>query len=75
MLFGECGSVIIVSLNEKDLYELVLIAKKYDINTQTIGYVSADSTLKINNSININKDILSEHYFNTLENIIDTENE
>ena len=31
MLFGECGSVIIVSLNKSNLFELVLLTKKYDI--------------------------------------------
>ena len=70
LLFGECGSVIVLSINEKNLYDLVLISKKYDIQTQTIGYVTADSKLIINNSVDITKDELSDYYNNSLEKIL-----
>ena len=75
ILFGECGSLIIVSINEKDLYDLVLIAEKYNVNTQTIGVVTSDPKLKINESINISKENISKHYFNSLENIMNDDNE
>ena len=70
LLFGECGSVIVLSINEKNLYDLVLISKKYDIQTQTIGYVTSDSKLKINNSVDITKNQLSDYYNNSLEKIL-----
>ena len=31
LLFGECPSVIIVTIKESDLYNLVVLAKKYDM--------------------------------------------
>jgi len=73
LLFGECGSVIVLSINEKHLYDLVLIGKKYDVQTQTIGYVTSDSILKINNTIEIDKNKLSNIYNNSLEKIIKDE--
>ena len=75
LLFGECGSVIVVSIAEKDLYDLVLIAKKYDINTLTIGHVTSDSNLKINESINIDKDIISNYYYSSLQEIMNSDDD
>ena len=75
LLFGECGSVIVVSIAEKDLYDLVLIAKKYDINTLTIGHVTSDSNLKINESINIDKDIISNYYYSSLQETMNSDDD
>ena len=70
LLFGECGSIIIVTINPNDLADLVLIAKKYNVSTSSIGYVSDDSTLSINNLINISKNDITEVYNNTLGKIM-----
>ncbi len=70
VLFGECPSIIIVSINEKSLYDLVLTAKKYNVNTQTIGRVTSDRKLIINDLIEIDKDVISTKYMSTLSNIM-----
>tara|TARA_Y100000590_G_C15117857_1_gene787477 strand:- start:250 stop:621 length:372 start_codon:yes stop_codon:yes gene_type:complete len=70
LLFGECPSVIVVTIKESDLYNLVVLAKKYDIHTQTIGKVTDDGILNINNQISLNKKEMSDYYFNAIENII-----
>ena len=67
LLFGECPSVIIVSVNEKNLYNLVKIAKSHDIHTQTIGKVSENNHLIINNLISLSKDDLKNCYYNALK--------
>ena len=67
LLFGECPSLIVVSLNEDKLYDLVLLSKKYNIQTQTIGKVTDNNMFIINESIAINKDKLSESYNFSLE--------
>ena len=70
LLFGECPSVIIVTISQADLYDLVVLAKKHDIHTQTIGKVTNDNMMKINDKISINKNKLSDVYYNTLETIL-----
>ena len=70
LLFGECPSVIIVTISQSNLYDLVVLAKKHDVHTQTIGKVTDDSMLKINDKISINKKKLSEKYFTSLEMIL-----
>ena len=55
---------------EKDLYKLVLITKKYDINSQTIGVVNNKGKLIINDLVDVNKDVLCETYYNTLDKIM-----
>ncbi|MBI72167.1 MAG: phosphoribosylformylglycinamidine synthase II [Candidatus Marinimicrobia bacterium] len=72
LLFGECPSVIIVSINESSLYDLVVLAKKYDIHTQTIGKVTGDGMMNINNKISIDRKELSKSYFNSLEELIES---
>ena len=53
LLFGECPSVIIVTIPECKLYNLVVLAKKHDVHTQTIGKVTDESKVIINNNIAI----------------------
>ena len=67
ILFGECPSVIIVSIAEADLYNLVVLAKRHDIHTQTIGKVTDNGLLEINDQISIKKHRLKNAYFNSLE--------
>ena len=73
LLFGECQSVIIVTLDESLLYKLVILAQKYNVHTQTIGKVTSDNKLQINDHINLNRIELEDAYFNSLEKIINGE--
>ena len=70
ILFGETQGVIIVSLDPKNLHHIALLAQDYNIYTQTIGFVTDDSHLKINNKINLERSILEKNYFKTLESIM-----
>ena len=70
LLFGECQSVIIVSLNEDQLYDLILLAQGMDVYTQTIGRVTNDATLIINDLINVSRAKLEPVYMNTLRNLL-----
>ena len=74
ILFGECASIIIVTLNSNDLAELILFAKKYNVITSSIGYVSNDSKLIINDSINLSKNKISDSFNNSLEKLMSSEN-
>ena len=70
LLFGECSSVILVTIEKNKLHELILISKKHDVFTQTIGRVTTDSKLKINNIIDLNKNDIKDSYFNSLSKIM-----
>ena len=70
LLFGECQSVIVVTLEESALYELILLAQKLDMYTQTIGRVTDTNSLVINDQINISRIKMENAYFNSLEKIM-----
>ena len=70
LLFGECQSVIVVTLEESALYELILLAQKLDMHTQTIGRVTDTNSLVINDKINISRIKMENAYFNSLEKIM-----
>ena len=70
LLFGECQSVIIVTLEESALYELILLAQNLDMHTQTIGRVTESNSLVINDQIDISRTKLENAYFNSLEKIM-----
>mgnify|MGYP001064730493 CR=1 FL=1 len=70
LLFGECQSVIVVSLEEPALYELILLAQELDMHTQTIGRVTDTGSLVINDHIDISRKKLEKAYFNSLEKIM-----
>ena len=70
LLFGECQSVIVVTLEESALYELILLAQKLDMHTQTIGRVTDTNSLVINDQINIPRIKIEKAYFNSLEKIM-----
>jgi len=70
LLFGECASTIIVTVKEEDLFKLVLLTKKHDINSQTIGSVNNNNRLKINDILDVEKEDICETYFNTLNKIM-----
>ena len=71
LLFGECQSVIIVSIEEKNLHELVSIANKLNVYTQTIGKVTDNNKLAINDLINIDRDLLDNAYYNSIKEIME----
>ena len=70
LLFGECQSVIVVTLEEAALYELILLAQKLDVHTQTIGRVNTTNKMIINDLIDIDRKKLEGAYFNSLEKIM-----
>ena len=70
LLFGECQSVIIVTIEEKHLVDLVMIAQEHDVPTQTIGRVSDEACLIINDLIDIPRSELETAYFNTLGQVM-----
>ncbi|MDP6570856.1 MAG: AIR synthase related protein, partial [Candidatus Marinimicrobia bacterium] len=71
LLFGECQSLIVVSLEESALYELILLAQKLDMHTQTIGRVTNTNSMVINDLIDIERERLSHAYFDSLESIME----
>ena len=70
LLFGECQSVIIVTLEESALYELILLAQNLNVHTQTIGRVNESNSLVINDQIYISRTKLENAYSNSLEKIM-----
>lgn len=70
LLFGECQSAIVVSLSEDDLIQLVIIAKKYDVPTQTIGKVTDSNTLIINDLLKVKREKIDDAYFNSFQEIM-----
>ena len=72
LLFGECPSLIVVSLKEEDLYQLVLLSKKYNVHTQTIGQVTDDGILEINDIVKLNRKDLGHSYNNSFKDIMET---
>jgi hypothetical protein len=70
LLFGECQSVIIVTLDEDQLYELILLAQGMDVYTQTIGRVNDSGRLVINDLIDVARNEIEPVYQNTLGKIL-----
>ena len=66
LLFGECQSVIIVTINEENLFTLVEKAQALNVYTQTIGKVTSNGKLIINDLIDIGKKELNDAYFQSL---------
>ena len=55
LLFGECPSVIIVTVSESDLYELVVLAKKHDIDVLSLNLRSNNTFPNLNNFAKVKK--------------------
>ncbi len=70
ILFGECQSLIVVTISEESLHDLVILAQKDDVHTETIGRVTNSGSLVINDLINLDRDKLEDVYNNTLERIL-----
>ena len=64
LLFGECQSVIAVTINPSDIAKLTALNKDRDVHIQTIGKVTDDSKLVINDLIDIDRSKLESSYFN-----------
>ena len=75
LLFGECPSLIIVTFDEEKLYELVLLSQKYDVNTQTIGKVSNNGKLEINDILNLDKSKINNVYNSSFKNTMESIND
>ena len=70
LLFGECQSSIIVSISEDKLIDLINIANKYDVPTQTIGKVNNTNRIEINDLINLERANVHKSFFDSFEKII-----
>jgi phosphoribosylformylglycinamidine synthase len=70
LVFGECQSVIVVTLEESALYELILLSQKLDVHTQTIGRVTDTGNLVINDLIDVPRIKLEKAFFNSLAKIM-----
>ena len=55
---------------EKDLITVITEAKKSNVHTQTIGRVTNDKTLTINELVSIDRDKLSTAYNNYYSNLL-----
>ena len=70
LLFGECQSVIIVTIEQSKLIDLMSLSDDRNLYIQTIGRVTNDSKLVINNLIDINKSDLKHSYFNYYSDLL-----
>ena len=75
LLFGECQSAIVVTVEEDNLIELVKIAQSHDIPTQSIGKVTSNEKLIINNLINIDLNTIKRSYNKSLRSIMTSKSE
>ena len=71
LLFGECQSVIIVTVDEENLCNLVAKAQDLGVYTQTIGKVTDNQKLKINSLVDLDRDFMSKAYFDSFEKIME----
>ena len=67
LLFGECQSSIVVSIPEDKLLDLINIAKEFDVPTQTIGKVTKENIIEINDLISLSKEEVKDLIFNSFE--------
>ena len=72
LLFGECPSLIVVTLKEEELFQLVLLAKKYNVQSQTIGKVTDDGLFEINDLLKLTKKELQATYNNSFKEKMET---
>ena len=66
MLFGESQSTIIVTIAESDLLDLQRIAMQEQVSCTTIGRVTADNRLKINDLIDLSRKVMAKAYYLSL---------
>ncbi len=71
LLFGECPSAIVITIPEINLIDLIMIAKDLDVPTQTIGRVTNDGKLRINNLIHLERSKLEHLYNSSLDTLME----
>ncbi len=71
LLFGECPSAIIITIPEIKLIDLIMISKDLDVPTQTIGRVTQDNKLRINDHINIHREVMEDAYFKAFSKMME----
>ena len=69
-MFGECQSVIIITIEEKNLFKLIALASKMKIHTQTIGVVTKTPRLVINELVDLKLTDMKSRYFNYYSNLL-----
>ncbi len=69
LLFGETQSRVIISASSENKDKIIEIAKKFDISCNSIGEVKG-SSLKVNDSIDINLSDIREAYFQAIPKIV-----
>jgi phosphoribosylformylglycinamidine synthase len=70
LLFGECQSAIIITIPENNLIDLIMISQELDIPTQTIGRVTDNNLLTVNQNISVERPKLESAYNLSFENIM-----
>ena len=70
MLFGESQGVVIVSVPPEKLDKVALLSQEYKIHSQTIGMVTDNSKLMINDLVDLKRARLQKSYLDTLEKVI-----
>jgi len=70
LLFSETQSVIIVTIDDDKLLEIEKISSRYSVPCTTVGKVTDDGRLKINNEIDIEVEKLRKAYTETIPNIM-----
>ena len=70
-LFGEQHSRIILSINKKNLPQLMKIAHKEDVNIIEIGKVTFDKKFRINNFIDIDVENLFDNWYNQIAKLME----
>ncbi len=75
LLFGECQSAIVVTVEEDNLIELIKISQSYDIPTHSIGKVTSSEKLIMNDLINIDLSTIERSYNKSLNSIMTSKSE
>lgn len=73
LLFSESQSVIILTINENNLLNLEKITSQFQVPSTTIGKVTDDGILKINEVINIKTEDMRKGYFSVLADVMKEE--
>ena len=73
LLFSESQSVIFITINESCLLDLEKITSQNQVPSVTIGKVTDDGILKINEVVNIKTEDMKKSFFEKLPNIMKDE--
>ena len=70
ILFGESQGVVIVSVSPDKLDKVALLSQEHKIHSETIGVVTDNSKLMINDLVDLKRTKLKKAYSDTLEKVI-----